>query len=166
MQKGTNSYGIEKRGKMIKFKKIEHDIRPLLSELPRVFEKHAEIVAAYLFGSYAHDKVDPLSDVDIALLSDPPYNRKINFEQWGNYHEEVVRSLKTEEVDLIILNEAPLRIQYGILANKELIYNRDNDKRVDFEVMVYSHYFDFKHLLDEYYDSLFLRIKNESQKIP
>jgi predicted nucleotidyltransferase len=52
---------------MIKYKRIEHDIYPLLSKLKESLSIDNNIVFAYIFGSYGMGKPTPLSDVDIAV---------------------------------------------------------------------------------------------------
>ncbi len=56
---------------MIKLRRIRHDVKRLFPKIPEVFRRHPEVVAAYLFGSYAKGEAGPLSDVDIAYLFDP-----------------------------------------------------------------------------------------------
>lgn len=53
---------------MIKFKKIDSDIFKFIEQLPTVFENERKICLAYLFGSLAVNKINDLSDVDIAYL--------------------------------------------------------------------------------------------------
>ncbi|MEN3044460.1 MAG: nucleotidyltransferase domain-containing protein [Candidatus Hydrothermales bacterium] len=52
---------------LIKRKKIEHDIHPLLDDLKKFFEKEDDIVFVYFFESYGKGKISPLSDIDIAI---------------------------------------------------------------------------------------------------
>ncbi len=60
---------------------------------------------AYLFGGLARGRVSPLSDVDIAIyLADGADIAQEKLETLGKLNE----LLKTDEVDLVILNTAPL----------------------------------------------------------
>jgi len=125
-----------------------------MRDLGQAMKKYApSLVALYLFGSCVNGKTRPLSDIDIAIL--------ISSENNDCYLEtkvlmDLMTVLKTEKVDLVNLNEAPLHIQYGVLRNKKVIFSSDNTKRIDFETKVIKEYLDFKHIR-EVHNQLFLQ---------
>ncbi|WDC85426.1 hypothetical protein PL321_08880 [Caloramator sp. mosi_1] len=43
-------------------------------------------------------------------------------------YEDLISCLKTEEIDLVCLNKAPLSIQYGVIKDKEILYFYDKQK--------------------------------------
>jgi len=134
---------------MIRYKKITHNIRPLLPGLIKEIKADSEILFGYLFGSYGScedDKISPLSDVDIALylkedLSDF-YSKKLELLELIN------RSLHTDEVDLVILNQAPVYLQFEIIKTGRLLFCREPQKRISFQVKVIKSYLDAKPLRD------------------
>jgi hypothetical protein len=69
--------------------------------------------------------------------------------------DEITFALRTDEVSLVILNNAPLTIAYGVVKGARVLYSRDDRRRLDFEETVMRKYFDFKHYLDSY-DTEFL----------
>ena len=52
---------------MIKYNKLPNNILEVLPEAINYLEYHPQILFAYLFGSLAMGKPQPLSDVDIAV---------------------------------------------------------------------------------------------------
>ena len=123
--------------KPVDFTNFTEKINIFCASLPQY---GSDLIAVYLFGSSARGEVKPLSDIDLAiLLADNLTDHKIETKMFI----EAMRIMETEEIDLITLNTAPLRIQYGVLRNKKVIYNSDTVKRIDFENRVIMEYLDF-----------------------
>jgi len=53
---------------MYKYSKIKTDIKGKIPTVSEYLSGISELSAAYLFGSYAREEQDHISDVDIALL--------------------------------------------------------------------------------------------------
>ncbi|WP_052543919.1 type VII toxin-antitoxin system MntA family adenylyltransferase antitoxin [Desulfoscipio gibsoniae] len=101
---------------MYRFKKIEHNVMeyiPLLIEKMRI---DGDIVAIFLFGSYAEGKQTPVSDIDLAVLVDGDFPPSRYFEKELELLAIITSLLKTDEVDLVILNHAPPALSYRILS--------------------------------------------------
>lgn len=142
---------------MIKYKKINHEkVKNNLVHLTDLFASIEEIIAVYLFGSYGTGHILPLSDVDIAVLFKSDISKQRMEELELRIWEELTKKLKTEEIDLVILNNAPLQIKYGILETSRLVYCADHKQRMDFEGWAIKRYLDFKPLREEY-DRVFLK---------
>lgn len=99
---------------------------------------------AYLYGSMARGRPLPTSDIDIALvLSDPPapYER---FKLELIIQAELEDTCQLgEEMDVRSINDAPLMVQGRILQEGLLLYERDRELRIAFEVLTRKKYFDF-----------------------
>jgi len=127
------------------------------------------LVVAYLFGSATTGQTTPLSDIDIAILFiEPTYNNSCEKNDQLQIIEtkillDLMKVFGTEKIDLLNLNEAPLRIQYGALKNKKLIYCSDQERRIDFETAVLMNYLDFKHFREQYNQEFFLRIQETNE---
>jgi predicted nucleotidyltransferase len=81
-----------------------------------------------------------LSDVDIAVyLSESSDLLEKKLEILG----ELIAILKTDEIDLVILNEAPLTLRMKILENKKLILDNAPFLRHRYESLAMREYFDF-----------------------
>ena len=145
---------------MYRLKKVDVSIRERLPLVAKYFAERHEVVVAYLFGSYARDGEDHLSDVDIAVLLDGLTREAI----WRLELEMAVQVcdlLQTSEVDFVVLNTAPLRAQFEIISTGRILQSNDEEKRTDFEVAVMGEYWDFKRY-DEEYDVYLLRRLKEN----
>jgi len=82
----------------------------------------------------------PLSDMDIAIyLKDMSQMHEKRMEILGM----LMTLLETDEIDLVILNEAPLTLKMKILENKTVIVDHSPSLRHRFESLVMREYFDF-----------------------
>ena len=133
---------------MIRFKKIAGDPRLFLRLLAQAVGNDPEIVALYCFGSYAGKRVGPLSDVDLAVLIDPQVPQNQYFNKRLSIHALAARILKTDEIDIVILNSAPPLLAHRVLKSRKILYERDSAKRTDFEVQAIRRYLDFVPVLD------------------
>lgn len=133
---------------MIKFKKITHDPVQYFDKLGSCLAQNQEILLVYLFGSYATGKVGPLSDIDIAILLDNPIWEKQKLKKKLQLISDISDILKTDEVDLVILNEAPNLLAYQVVSDGKLLYESDTALRVEFETRTISTYLDFKPFLE------------------
>lgn len=144
---------------MIKFKPIEHDPRKYFPELIKMLKEDKDIITAYLFGSYATDKIAPLSDVDIAVLLDRQFPKDNYFDKQLDLIGEIAHILRTDEVDIVVLNRAPVDFRYSIISKSTILVEKDNRQRVDFETKAAGKYLDTQRIRDEYYSFLHKRIK-------
>lgn len=82
----------------------------------------------------------PLSDVDIAVyLKELADVRKEKMEILGT----LIDLLQTDEIDLVILNKAPLTLRMKILENKKVIVDNVPSLRHQYESLTMREYFDF-----------------------
>jgi predicted nucleotidyltransferase len=116
----------------------------LRSVLPAILQMRP-VVAAYLYGSVADGHVLPDSDIDIALVLLPGHNLtaydRVALEL--DVAAEIEDACDMREVDVRIINDAPLVIQGTVLSDGIRVYSRDEDLRVEYEVFARKHYFDF-----------------------
>lgn len=94
---------------------------------------------AYLFGSRATGRHRPVSDADIAVLTDRPLTLLAE----ARLSIDLARALGVPSVDLVDLRRAPLRLLGRILGEGRVIHGRDDATRVEFEVVNRGRYFDF-----------------------
>lgn len=97
---------------------------------------------AYLFGSYARNDVGPMSDIDIAIYLDDEIDENKRFDIRLELIGKVGRLLKTEKLDLIILNDVDIALAYQVVYDGKIIYCKDELKRIRFEARTMSQYFD------------------------
>lgn len=117
-----------------------------------------DVIAAYIFGSLAEGRATPHSDVDTAILfadaSDPLAVGDRQLQLMGELERFTDR-----EVDVVILNTAPLILQNQVLRHGRLLYERDQRARVDFEVRAGKIYDDLKPMYDFHTRDLLQKIK-------
>ena len=141
--------------KMIKHRKINiEDVKSKICDLNTIYEKYSHIlVCMYVFGSINSCRSTPLSDIDIAIL----FDNSIDEKQMDLYENKILNDLSdffnTEEIDLIVLNKAPLSIQYGVIKSKSNMYYKDLVKIADYENNIVLKYIDFKKYRDELNDA-------------
>ena len=125
---------------MIKYQKLPENILTLLPAAIRYLESNSEVLFAYLFGSLAKAKPKPLSDVDIAVyLNSGSHIVESKLAILG----KLIDILQTDEVDLVVLNNADLPLVINILKNKKLIVDKSQFSRHIFESLMMRKYFDF-----------------------
>jgi len=82
----------------------------------------------------------PLSEIDIAvyLKEDVDLNK-----EKMNILQGLIDLLGTEEIDLVLINTAPLTLKARIVGNKKILADKDPYLRHHFESLVLREYFDF-----------------------
>lgn len=125
---------------MIKYTKLPENIELLLINAEAYLKSRSDVVFACLFGSLSKKKPTPLSDVDIAVY----------LSECEDYVEKKLKILgklmillETDEIDLVILNTAPLTLKMKILENKKVIVDNDPFLRYSYESLTMRKYFDF-----------------------
>lgn len=145
---------------MIRFKKITQDVELLFGALREALEAREEVIFAYIFGSYAKMKPAPLSDVDVAVYIDPlKISKEMLFDEKLELIGIITGALRTDEVDLVMLNETPISFVYQILKNKKILFSKDEKGRVGFEAGCLALYFDTEPLRKRAEDALVRRIE-------
>jgi len=98
-----------------------------------------DIAFAYLFGSMAGGISSPLSDVDIAVyLREGPFSEK-RLTILG----DLIDILRTDNVDLILLNTAPGGLKARIVRNRVILADNLPFSRHLFESRTLRAYMDF-----------------------
>lgn len=133
----------------------------LIRKIWSLFLPRKEVVLAYLYGSCAKGTPRPQSDVDIAILLDE--NIPVKEGPYG-YRAELLavlmKTLRTNQIDLVILNEAPPFLMFQVVRYGKLIISRSEAKRIDFHVKTIARYIDVKRLMDLQHQYLSKRLKN------
>ncbi|NLJ38381.1 MAG: nucleotidyltransferase domain-containing protein [Candidatus Atribacteria bacterium] len=118
---------------------ISKNILELIPEAQKVLNKNPQVIFAYLFGGLAKNHLSSLSDVDIAvyLIANNELEVKLNL------LNQLGQALKTDEIDLVILNTASLPLKARIIQNKKVLIDKDPNLRYSFESLTLREYFDF-----------------------
>lgn len=138
----------------------------VLNKLKIYFQSQKNILAVYLYGSFANGLPNKMSDIDFGIVLNNPVSNSRAFDLQLKYMGEISdlirEDLKFEYVDAMILNNTSSPLKQQAISTGKLIFSRDEDKRVDFEYFVISEYENFKHLRDIYFKYLFRRVKNNT----
>jgi uncharacterized protein len=123
---------------MIRFKKVPEDIRQRIDLLTDLFKEDSNIVFAYLFGGLVRDKRKPLSDVDLGI-----YVKNIKGLSYLSLFGKISQILGTDEIDLVILNSAPISFAGRILQKRKILIDKDPFLRHQYESRILREFFDF-----------------------
>ncbi len=153
----------KKEGKLIRYSvNPSHELFPELQALIRktcglevllrtYFKTRPEVQIAYLFGSQATGKTNRLSDVDVAVFVDPsriplslPYGYK------AEIGTDLIGLLKTNRVDVVLLNEAPFFLRHQVVKSGKCLFARDPNLQIRFEAEIMSRYPDLQRLFQKY----------------
>jgi len=105
-----------------------------------------EIIAAYLFGSYASGRPRPASDIDIALLLDTAVNRKDYGVLKLNIITDLIGILSSDAIDLVILNATTPLLSHEVIKKGKLLFSKDEKARLEYTVRATVRYLDTIHL--------------------
>lgn len=124
----------------IKYHPLPKNIFQLLPKAKDYLQTHPKVLFAYLFGSLVKREVKPLSDVDIAIyLTADSDSLQERFE----ILDKLMELLRTEEIDLVVLNTATLPLKGRIIRHKEVLVDKVPTFRHSFESLTLREYFDF-----------------------
>jgi predicted nucleotidyltransferase len=102
-------------------------------QLERLF-RQCPVQLAYLFGSQATGHTHTDSDVDIAVLLDDRLTVDERFAERLALIGALSQALRTDTVDVVILNEASPLLAYEVLHHGVLLYCAEENARVEFQV--------------------------------
>jgi hypothetical protein len=108
----------------------------------KFLEKQDAIVLSYLFGSVAPQRAGQLSDVDLAVYLDESLNRCERYDLELGLLSDLGDIIRTDRVDLVVMNDAPISLNFEIIKANHALFIRDNDLKVDFEHYIMSRYLD------------------------
>jgi predicted nucleotidyltransferase len=117
----------------------------LESKLPEILTHYPYVDLVYLFGSQATGSVGPMSDSDLGVLVDreemehSPDTDQIR----ARFAHDLATALCTDRIDVVLLNDAPIELQYAVIAQGKRLHQRDVATRVEYEASVMSAYGDY-----------------------
>ena len=132
----------------------------IMGVLKPYFEQRADIIMAFLFGSWAADRPCAESDVDVAVYFKPKSGRLEWDDSDARYEAEAAIWLDVErmlgsEVDLLVMNRAASSIAASAIGGMPIVI-KDRGLYLDFMLRVTSEAEDFRQFVDEYW-----RLKEE-----
>ncbi|MFZ1986003.1 MAG: nucleotidyltransferase domain-containing protein [Desulfatitalea sp.] len=117
------------------------DKQSILKIISDYFSEQKEVVAVYLFGSFAVDTNKPFSDIDIALLLDR--DRIKDFNQQRRVYLAKLSRCTRMDIDLVIMNTASEGLLKQIYANGKCLVVNDDKQLASFNMISFSNIADF-----------------------
>jgi predicted nucleotidyltransferase len=117
------------------------------------------VIAAMLIGSQARGTPGPLSDVDIAVWHEPGLNPAGRLQLQVKLARLASETLRTNEVDIVMLNQAPPLLRHRAVRDRKLLVERDPVARVRLDARALLDYLDTKPLRAEMSRGLRKRIR-------
>lgn len=134
----------------------------LKEEMPAILADQG-VMLAYLYGSVADGSALSFSDVDIAIVLEPSFSlsayKRMQLEL--NIAAELERRCDMREADVRSIDDAPLTVQGMVLSEGILLYSRDEEFRVRYEVYTRKLYFDFLPVVEMMRRAFFENIQKE-----
>lgn len=130
------------------------DPKPFIPLMENYFASLQDVAAAYLFGSYAHGRAWAQSDVDVAVLLNGRPGDETCFDRRLEIIGGLMDILHINDVDVLILNQAPPALCYAVLREGVLLFCHDPQARIMFQVQTFNKYLDFKPILKRHEDAL------------
>jgi predicted nucleotidyltransferase len=125
--------------------KIKYAAPDLFAQYPVLF--------AYLYGSYATGSAHVFSDLDIAVYLEPAsVDRALELELDLALAADKMLG-HTVETEVRAINNLPLILIGQVVTNGILLYCRDENTRVEFEVQARKKYFDFLPVIKDYHQA-------------
>ena len=125
----------------------------LAAQLAALLEAESDVVVAYLFGSRARGTPRPGSDADVAVL--------LTEDADLNARQVELSATLGSEVDVVVLNRAPVALGYRVLRDGVVLVNRDERARVRHWVRTVDHYLDSEPLRRVLADGLRKRLEED-----
>ena len=117
------------------------------------------VIAAMLIGSQAHGTPGPLSDVDIAVWHEPGLDPAGRLQLQLKLARLAGETLRTNEVDIVMPNQAPPLLRHRAVRDAKLLVERDPVARVRLDARALLDYLDTKPLRAEMSRGLRKRIR-------
>lgn len=145
--------------------KLNKKLEGKKDEVRAYFKGDDAIQLVYLFGSAANR--ESIGDFDFGVYLDE-LSAKDRFDKGLEISASLSAILGTDAVDVVVMNDAPMRLNFEIINGKNL-FCRDKSKRLDLESSVSSFYHDRRYY-ERRHDEIFLQCilgenMKESEKI-
>jgi predicted nucleotidyltransferase len=115
----------------------------------------SDVVAAYLFGSFARGDADRHSDIDIGILFDREYSIQEMMDISRRIQEETDTG---REIDVRPLSFDSPEFSFTVIREGVLLYQGSASKRADLEQELERRYHDLKPLIREYREEMMERL--------
>lgn len=117
---------------------MDNKIKSIVDEIKNI----KGVKGIYLFGSYAKKKTKPFSDIDICVITDKDIQKNV---------KEKILSYSSRKLDISILSDLPLNIQFRVFKEGKLLYQKDELFLHRTRGSIVKSYLDFKYIFNRHY---------------
>jgi len=142
---------------------LPKDIVERLKRLPERVARVEGVLALWLFGSFARGEATPISDVDLAYLSDQDLEGEALEAFEGRLYRVISSTLGTDEISLVDMRRAPVFLRWRVLVEGKLLLCRDEGAVARLAEEVYNRAPDIR-WLRAYGNAVFLEVSNMSDR--
>lgn len=136
-------------------KKLPEDVQDKVPEIVEAVEADPDVNALFAFGSLATGTLMPLSDLDFGILLNNRLDKNQRFDKHIQLIGVFTDTFRTDDIDLIILNDAPKRMAFQILKTGKMLACKNTAALTSFRERLVKEYLDFKCMKDSF-DAVFL----------
>lgn len=129
------------------------DTQDIIRNSSKYLSAQDAVCFAYLFGSIAKGSATPLSDVDIAVYL---FEGLDNADKRMEFAVGLSRAIKTDRIDLVVLNKAPVSLLSRVLPYKIILVDKDPFARHRFESLAMRKCMDFLYFENKILENRFL----------
>lgn len=121
------------------------DVAELTAVIGPILAADERVRFAYVFGSVAAGTATARSDIDLGVSVQP----RGTLLDDARLHDGLAAALRREDIDLVVIEDAPLWIRYRVVGGRP-VYSRDDVARVRHRATTELEYLDFKPYHDAY----------------
>jgi predicted nucleotidyltransferase len=122
---------------------VAEDLKQISARVYAALVGRAEVLDAYLFGSTARGEAQQHSDLDVAVYVEPEAASRPGFGIGADLTSDLSQALGRDDVDLVILNDAPPLLYRLVLKDGVRILSRDLRATTTREGWALSRYCDY-----------------------
>lgn len=112
--------------------------------------KKIGVETVYVFGSQTNGFTHPLSDIDIGVILSNPQKYENNtmkpYLELYDIFTDVFSNAKA--VDIVLLQYTPIKLQFNAIKDGKIIYEKDKEKRFNYQENIMKQYCDLKYFYD------------------
>ena len=140
-------------------KLTEKKLKETLKKIAKILEKRPEVLAAYLYGSYAKGYARDGSDLDIAILTRPQFVPK-SYGYQVDIDTLLNKAVPDNKVEAVVVDFMPLALKHSAVVQGKVIYSRNDLLRAGEQIKIINNYED---MIDFYQMRLDSNIKAAKQ---
>ena len=155
--RGSLGWGTFNKRECMKRNLVAH--RELEKKAQGIFREDPRVLFAYVFGSLPKEEALARSDVDLAVY----LNERLSADQRWEKRLDLIGRLQgyfrtAPFIDLVVLNDTPLFLNFNIIREGKLLVCRNQKKRIAFEAGVMGRFYDEQYYFTRHAEATLERI--------